>query len=95
MKLTSQIYKNLCTKPHVFYKTIHCSSVSKFSPKIPPLLHQQPVQFVAHLFGEGADGDKLFLQILQIMEFGGFADLDEAGGYSGAPAGRQVNQNIQ
>jgi hypothetical protein len=31
------------------------------------------------LFGEGADGGKLFLQILQIMKFGVFADLDEAG----------------
>lgn len=30
------------------------------------------------LFCEGADGGKLFLQVLQVVEFGIFADLDEA-----------------
>jgi hypothetical protein len=47
------------------------------SPKIPPLLHQQPVQFVTHFFGEGADGGKLILQVLQVMDFSVFADLDD------------------
>jgi hypothetical protein len=49
------------------------------SPKPPPHLHQQPVQFIAHFFGKDADGCKLFLQILQIVDFGVFADLNEAG----------------
>jgi len=46
------------------------------SPKIPPLLHQQPVQFIAYFFCEGADGGKLPLKVLQVLEFGVFADLN-------------------